>query len=189
VNSNRMDIRYLLYGYKFVCMDKQYPKEACDVPTHYSTKLSLSLNQNCKTVSSFLISEARISADPDKRFHSIYSLLKGKNHRNSQLDATHDTGSESGCHTDVDNLSLLKAYLYSLPPYLHRRFRFLPPLLTGNQASGASHSSAMSVHEGKRNCQHIWPNRSTTWVNKALDNWCALAMPNQEIHFGLTKTL
>ena len=48
VNSNRMDIRYL-NGYKFVCHDKHYPKEACDVRTHYSTLFPFSSNQNCKS--------------------------------------------------------------------------------------------------------------------------------------------
>jgi hypothetical protein len=33
----------------FSCEDKLYPKEACDVRTHYSTLFSVSSNQNCRS--------------------------------------------------------------------------------------------------------------------------------------------
>jgi hypothetical protein len=38
---------------RFIYEDKQYPKEACNDPTYCNTILSLSSNQNCKTVFSF----------------------------------------------------------------------------------------------------------------------------------------
>ena len=97
------------------------------------------------------ISEARVHVEPDKRSH--LSLLREKGHSNSQLDPTHDTGSELGCNTGVDNLSISEALLFSMSPYQYREFRFVSSLLTGNPSSGALHSSAMSVHDGKRSCQ------------------------------------
>ena len=147
-----MDIRYL-YGYKFVCPDKHYPKEACDVRTHYSTILSLSSNQNCKTVSSSRYQRGSNPCRTRQTISTHLSLLRKKGHCNSQLDPTHNTGSEPGSHTGVDNLSLSEAFLYSLPSYQYRRFRSVSSLLTGNPSSGALHSSAMSVHDGKRSCK------------------------------------
>ena len=43
-----MDIRYFP-GYKFVCPDKLYPKEACDVRTQYSSIFPFSSNKNCQS--------------------------------------------------------------------------------------------------------------------------------------------
>ena len=126
---------------------------ACDVRTYYSTILSLSSNQNCKTVSSFRYQRGSSPCRTRQAISSHLSLLREKGHCNSQLDPTHDTGSELGCHTGVDNLSLSEALLFSLPPYQYRKFRSVSSLLTGNPSSGALHSSAMSVHDGKRRCQ------------------------------------
>ena len=152
MNSNRMDIRYL-YGYKFICPDKHYPKEACDVRFQYSTILSLSSNKNCKTIYSFRYQRNTNKCRAEQAISSYLSLLRKKGHCNPQLDPTHNTGSEPGSHTGVDNLSLSEALLYSLPPYQYRKFRSVSSLLTGNPSFGALHSSAMSVHDCKRSCQ------------------------------------
>jgi len=149
MKSNRMDIRYL-YGYKFIFPDKHYPKEACDVRSHYSTILSLSSNKNYKTVSS---SRYQRGSNPYKTRQTIsshLSLLQKKGHCNPQLDPTYNTGSEPGSHTGLDNLSLSEALLYSLPPYQYRRFRSVSSLLSCHPSSGNLHSSAMSVHDCKR---------------------------------------
>jgi len=47
VKSNRMDIRNF-QGYKFVCPDKLYPKETCDVRSQYSSTVPFSSNENCQ---------------------------------------------------------------------------------------------------------------------------------------------
>ena len=44
VKSNRMDIRNF-QGYKFVCPDKLYPKETCDVRSQYSSTFPFSSNE------------------------------------------------------------------------------------------------------------------------------------------------
>ena len=118
--------------------------------TYYSTILSLSSNQNCKTVSSFRYKRGSNLCRTRQTISSHLSLLREKGYCNPQLDPTHHTGSEPGSHTGVDNLSLSEALLYSLPPYQYRRFRSVSSLLTGNPSSGALHSSAMSVHDCKR---------------------------------------
>ena len=140
-------------GIRFICKGKPYPKEACDVRTYYSTILPLSSNQNCKTVSSFRYQRGSSPCRTRQTVSSHLSLLREKSHCNSQLDPTHDKGSEPGCHTGVDNLSLSEALLYALPPYQHRKFRSVSSLFTGDPSSGALHPSAMSVHDGKRCCQ------------------------------------
>jgi len=140
-------------GISFICEEKQYPKEACDVRTYYSTILSLSSNQNCKTVSSSRYQRDSSPCGTRQAISSHLSLLRENGHRNSQLDPTYDTGSEPGCHTGVDNMSLSEALLFSMSPYQYREFRSVSSLLTGNPSSGALHSSVMSVHDGKRCCQ------------------------------------
>ena len=127
-------------GIRFICEGKPYPKEASDVRTYYSTILSLSSNQNCKTVSSSRYQRGPSPCRTRQAISSHLSLLWEKGHRNSQLDPTHDTGPESFCHTGMDNLSLSEALLYSLPPYQYREFRSVSSLLTGNPSSGALHS-------------------------------------------------
>jgi len=116
MNSNIMDIRYL-YGYKFVCQDKHYPKEACDVRSYYSTILSLSSNKNCKTSCSSRYQRNTNKCRAEQAISSYLSLLRQKGHSSSQLGSTHDTGSEFGYHTSMDYMSLPKVVLYQLPSY------------------------------------------------------------------------
>ena len=109
-----------------------------------------------KIVKQSLLSDISESSSPCRTRQAIsshLSLLREKGHSNSQLDPTHDTGSELGCHTGVDNLSLSEALLFSMSPYQYRKFRSVSSVLTGNPSSGALHSSAMSVHDSKRRCQ------------------------------------
>lgn len=47
VKSNSMDTRYF-QEYKFVCPDKLYPKEACDVRCQYSSTVPFSSNEDCQ---------------------------------------------------------------------------------------------------------------------------------------------
>ena len=137
----------------FICNDKHYPKEACDVRTHYSTILSLSSNQNCKAIGSSGYQRNENQCRARQAISSHLSLLQEKGHSNPQLDPAHNTGSKPCGHKSVDNLSLSEALLYSLPPYQYRKFRSVSSLLTGNPSFGALHSSAMSVHDCKRSCQ------------------------------------
>ena len=118
--------------------------KACDVSTYYSTILSLWSNPNCKTVSSFRFQRDSSSCGTRQAISSHLSLLRGKGHCNSQLDPTHDTGSELGCHTGVDNLSISEALLFSMSPYQYREFRSVSSLLAGNPSSGALYLIVMN---------------------------------------------
>ncbi len=118
---NRMDIRYL-QGYKFVDQDKQYPKEACDVRTHYSILFPLSSNQNyqperqppgnCRPYSG----KARqaISANLPRMWQACS--------RSSQLGPTQNSRSEHGCHSAVGDLSLSQSVLCALSRHSYRGF-------------------------------------------------------------------
>ncbi len=152
MNSNRMDIRYL-YGYKFVCQDKHYPKEACDVRSHYSTILSISSNKNCKTIYSSRYQRNTNKCRAEQAISSYLSLLRQKGHSSSQLGSTHDTGSEFGYHTSMDYMSLPKVVLHQLPSYQYRGFRAVSSLPAGDPSPGSLYPSIMSVHDCKRSCQ------------------------------------
>ena len=134
-------------GIRFICKGKLYPKEACDVRTYYSTILSLSSNQNYKTISSSRYQRSLSPCRTRQAISSHLSLLRENGYSNPQLDPTHDTGSELGCHTGVDNLSISEALLFSMSPYQYREFRSVSSLFTGNPSSGTLHSSAVSVHD------------------------------------------
>jgi hypothetical protein len=86
-------------GIRFICESKPYPKEACDVRTYYSTILSLSSNQNCKTVHSFRYQRGSNPCRTRQTISPNLSLLRKKDHRNSQLDPTYDTWSNTGRNT------------------------------------------------------------------------------------------
>jgi hypothetical protein len=132
-----------------ICEDKHYPKEACDVRTHYSTILSLSSNQNYKTDHSFQYQQSLHPYRIRQTIPSCVLSLWGKGHRDSQLDRAYDTRPEPGEHPCVDNLSLSKTFLYKMWSYNHRKFRFVPSVLKGNPPSGILHSSVMSVYDGQ----------------------------------------
>ena len=71
VISNRMDIRYFP-GYKFVCPDKLYPKEAWDVRSQYSGIFPFSSNKNCQSDGQpAKAAQTHIHARPDKRFQPV----------------------------------------------------------------------------------------------------------------------
>jgi hypothetical protein len=144
-----MDIRYL-NGYKFVCHDKHYPKEACDVRTHYSTLFPFSSMQNCRSNG---YTRGHSSSNPcaaRQAFSTHMPWMRAEGFRCPQLDPAQNSGSESGHSPVVGHLQISKSVLRSLSRHPYRRFGVLSPVSSGDNSIGSLCLSAMPVDDRLR---------------------------------------
>ena len=144
-------------GISLICEEKLYPKEACDVRTHYSTLFSFSSNQNCKTDHSYRYQQSLHPYRIRQTVPSCLLSLREEGYRHSQLDRAYHTRSESGEHPCLDNLPLSETFLHRMRPYNHLKLRFVPSVFKGNPSYGILHSSVVSSYDGHGCCQTCGP--------------------------------
>ena len=121
-------------GISFFTQEKTYPKEACDVRTHYSILFSLSSNQNYQSVGFTRCQRISCSDSTRQALSTDLSWLRSKSLRCAQLGRTHRTGSEHGYRTRVDPVSVPQAALPAVPGHPYRGFAAVSPIFAGDDS-------------------------------------------------------
>ncbi len=137
-------------GNKFVTQQINYPKEACDVRSYYSTLFPLSSNQNYQSTGFAQCHRGSHSSSTRQALSTDLSMLRSKSFRYPQLDSAHDSRFEPGNSKSVDYLSVSQAVLCQLPSDLHRRSEPVSSLSAGDPPAGALYSPAVSIYDGHR---------------------------------------
>ena len=136
-----------LKGISFICKEKQYPKEACDIHIQYSTIFPLSSNKNCRTNCFIKRQRSSYPGRARQALSTHLSFLWPKSDCCTQLDPAHHTGSKLGHRQGVAYMPLSKAVLSSLPSCQYRGFRTVSSLSAGYQSPGPLHSPVVSVYD------------------------------------------
>jgi hypothetical protein len=146
VKSNRMDIRYF-QGYKFVCPDKLYPKEACDVRTQYSSIFSFSSNKNCQSDDQSASCGNSYPSPARQAISTSLSRMRQEGFRYSQLDPAQDSRFEPFQRPNVDHLSVSQSVLCTLPWNSYRGVGAISSLPSGNSPHGTIYLSTVPVYD------------------------------------------
>ena len=137
-----MDIRYL-QGYEFVCEEKPYPKEACDVRAQYSSILPLSSNQNCPAEGH---AGSHRSSHPGATRQAIPTRLprvRQDSIRRPQLDPAQGSRSEYDHSQALGHMPVSQGVLCPLPWRTRRRLATVSSVSAGNRPLSPLHLSTL----------------------------------------------
>ena len=135
----------------FMCKEKPYTKEACDVRTHYSILFPLSSNQNCRPIGFIRRQRIAYSGSTQQTISSHMSWLRSKSLRCSQLGRTQRAGSEYGYGPRVDQVPVPQAVLSAMSGYPCRGLGTFSSVSASNPSDGPLCISAMS-HVDRLGC-------------------------------------